>query len=92
MAAHPDQASTRPHNARLETLGHDDERNSSRDHTPIQFIGDNLQFISDSFATIDDLLQRYAALHKAAVAGNALDVEARTVAEAVEGRRARISS
>ncbi len=84
MAAHPDQASTRPHNARLETLGTMASGIAHEINTPIQFIGDNLQFISDSFATIDDLLQRYATLHKAALAGNPVDAEAKTVAEAVE--------
>ena len=83
MAADPDKASMRPHNARLETLGTMASGIAHEINTPIQFIGDNLQFISDSFATIDDLLQRYAVLHDAAVAGNALDAEAKTVTEAV---------
>ncbi|MEM8950722.1 MAG: ATP-binding protein [Pseudomonadota bacterium] len=83
MVAHPDQASMRPHNARLETLGAMVSGIAHEINTPIQFIGDNLQFIGDSFATIDDLLKRYAALHSAAVAGNALEAEAKAVTEAV---------
>ncbi len=84
MAAQPDQASTRPHSARLETLGTMASGIAHEINTPIQFIGDNLQFISDSFASIDDLLHRYAALHKAVVAGDVLQTDAKSVAEAVE--------
>jgi signal transduction histidine kinase len=53
-------------------------------NTPIQFIGDNLQFISDSFATIDDLLKRYTVLHEAAITGDVLGTESKNVAEAIE--------
>ena len=84
MADHSDRASTLPHNARLETLGSMASGIAHEINTPIQFIGDNLQFINDSFASIDDLLQRYAALHQAAVAGKALDAEVAAVAEALK--------
>lgn len=83
MAATPDQASTGSHNARLETLGAMASGIAHEINTPIQFIGDNLQFISDSFLTIDNLLKRYAALHQAALTGKALGTEAKAVAEAV---------
>ena len=63
MTKDSDQAPTRPHNARLETLGTMASGIAHEINTPIQFIGDNLQFISDSFATIDQLLQSYGKLH-----------------------------
>jgi len=53
-------------------------------NTPIQFIGDNLQFISDSFATIDHLLHTYAKLHDAALKADVLDADTKTVGEAIE--------
>ncbi len=84
MVAQPDQASTRPHNARLETLGTMASGIAHEINTPIQFIGDNLQFISDSFAAIDKLLQHYAALHEAAIAADVLGAESKAVTEAVE--------
>jgi len=84
MAAHLDQASRRPHNARLEALGTMASGIAHEINTPIQFIGDNLQFISDSFETIDQLLQRYAKLHDAVSAIEALGAESKALAEAVE--------
>ncbi len=84
MAAHSDQVSVRPHNARLETLGTMASGIAHEINTPIQFIGDNLQFISDSFASIDRLLQRYAMLYDAAIAADVLESETNTVAEAIE--------
>lgn len=84
MADHPEQASTRPHSARLETLGTMASGIAHEINTPIQFIGDNLQFISDSFATIDDLLQRYAVLHDATVEGKVPDSACRNLARAIE--------
>ena len=38
-------------------------------NTPIQFIGDNVQFLSDSFAELDALLQSYQELREAARLG-----------------------
>ena len=84
MAAHPDQASRGPHNARLEALGTMASGIAHEINTPIQFIGDNLQFISDSFETIDQLLQRYAKLHDAARAIEALSSETTALSEAIE--------
>ena len=84
MAANSDHESTRPHNARLETLGTMASGIAHEINTPIQFIGDNLQFISDSFETIDQLLNRYAALLKAAEDGDRVDVEVKAVTEAIE--------
>ncbi len=84
MAVQSDQASARPHNARLETLGTMASGIAHEINTPIQFIGDNLQFISDSFAAIDKLLQHYAALHDAALANDVLDTEIKMVADAIE--------
>lgn len=34
-------------------------------NTPIQFIGDNMQFLSDSFGKLNLLLKRYSSLHEA---------------------------
>ncbi len=84
MAVQTDQVSARPHNARLETLGTMASGIAHEINTPIQFIGDNLQFISDSFAAIDKLLQNYAALHDAALAQDVLGAESKRVAEAVD--------
>ena len=84
MAAQPDQASTRPHNARLETLGTMASGIAHEINTPIQFIGDNLQFISDSFTAIDTLLKHYATLHEAALAADVLGSETQNVADAIE--------
>ncbi|MEM7042562.1 MAG: HAMP domain-containing sensor histidine kinase [Pseudomonadota bacterium] len=53
-------------------------------NTPIQFIGDNLQFINDSFTTIDGLLQRYAALQEAAQKAGVLTDEITALDEAIE--------
>lgn len=84
MEVHRDQASMPAHNARLETLGTMASGIAHEINTPIQFIGDNLQFISDSFATIDNLLERYAALHDAARAGNVLEDQGKGITEAIE--------
>lgn len=84
MAVQPDQASTRPHNARLETLGTMASGIAHEINTPIQFIGDNLQFISDSFTAIDTLLKHYATLHEAALAADVLGSETQVVADAIE--------
>ena len=84
MAEHSDQASRRPHSARLEALGTMASGIAHEINTPIQFIGDNLQFISDSFETIDQLLKRYAKLHDAARTLDALGSESAALAEAIE--------
>jgi len=84
MAIHPDQASTRPHNARLEALGTMASGIAHEINTPIQFIGDNLQFISDSFLTIDQLLKSYAKLHDAARAADILGAESEELANALD--------
>lgn len=84
MVEHPDQASRGPHNARLEALGTMASGIAHEINTPIQFIGDNLQFISDSFETLDQLLQRYTRLHEAANAIEALSAESKALAEAIE--------
>lgn len=84
MAMDPDQASTRPHNARLETLGTMASGIAHEINTPIQFIGDNLQFINDSFETIDQLLQNYGKLHEAALAANVLGTETEALSDALE--------
>ena len=84
MAVQPDQASTRPHSARLETLGTMASGIAHEINTPIQFIGDNLQFISDSFTAIDTLLKHYATLHEAALAADVLGSETQNVADAIE--------
>jgi len=57
----------RPHSARLEALGTMTSGIAHEINSPIQFIGDNLQFISDSFDTIEQLLKRYDALRVAAL-------------------------
>ncbi len=84
MAAHTDETSSRPHNARLETLGTMASGIAHEINTPIQFIGDNLQFISDSFETIDQLLTRFEVLLKAAQVVDRLDDDVKTVNEAIE--------
>ena len=84
MATHNHDQSTRPHNARLETLGTMASGIAHEINTPIQFIGDNLQFISDSYTAIDQLLKRYAALHEAAQSAEVLSEEAKSVADALE--------
>ena len=84
MTVLSDQASTRPHSARLETLGTMASGIAHEINTPIQFIGDNLQFISDSFADIDKLLEHYAALHRAAIAADVLGPETQVVTDAIE--------
>ena len=84
MAARPDQASRGPHSARLEALGTMASGIAHEINTPIQFIGDNLQFINDSFETIDQLLKRYARLHEAACAIDALNSESAALSEAIE--------
>jgi len=84
MAAHPHQVPMRPHNARLENLGTMASGIAHEINTPIQFIGDNLQFISDSFAAIDGLLKHYDLLHKAALANDALDAECKNVTRATD--------
>ena len=65
MAA-SDPSTLRSHNARLEALGTMASGIAHEINSPIQFIGDNLQFINDSFSAIDRLLKSYEALHKAA--------------------------
>jgi signal transduction histidine kinase len=84
MAANIDESPTRPHNARLETLGTMASGIAHEINTPIQFIGDNLQFISDSFETIDQLLNRYGALLQAAKNADVLGAEAEAMSEAIE--------
>lgn len=84
MAVRTDLTSTRPHNARLETLGTMASGIAHEINTPIQFIGDNLQFIDDSFAAIDKLLEHCAALHDAALAADVLAVQTRAVTSAIE--------
>ena len=84
MAAQPDLASKQPHNAQLQTLGTMASGIAHEINTPIQFIGDNLQFISESFASIEGLLQRYAALHQAAINNDSLQDETASVTQAIE--------
>jgi len=40
-------------------------------NTPVQFIGDNVRFLRDSFASIEAVLSRYRALREAAARGDA---------------------
>ncbi len=84
MAANIDETSTRPHHARLETLGTMASGIAHEINTPIQFIGDNLQFISDSFETIDQLLNRYGALLQAAKDADLLGAATEAMSEAIE--------
>lgn len=84
MATHSDDTSMRPHTARLETLGVMASGIAHEINTPIQFIGDNLQFIGDSFGAIDQLLERYAALHDAARTADVLNEESDSVGRVLE--------
>ncbi len=82
MSMDHEKTSSRPHGARLETLGKMASGIAHEINTPIQFIGDNLQFINDSFVAIDQLLLRYDKLHAAAVDRGELCAEATDMADA----------
>ncbi|MEZ5931703.1 MAG: sensor histidine kinase [Alphaproteobacteria bacterium] len=84
MAPCPDQVSTQPHSNQLATLGTMASGIAHEINTPIQFIGDNLQFINDSFGAVDRLLGCYASLHEAALAAGLLDRETAMLSAALE--------
>jgi len=84
MAAQSDLTAPPAHNARLETLGTMASGIAHEINTPIQFIGDNLQFINESFRSLDQLLQRYDALYQAARSVDGLGAEIAALDEAIE--------
>ncbi len=83
MSTKPDQTSDRSHSARLEAVGLMASGIAHEINTPIQFIGDNLQFINDSVGEIDQLLQHYAKLHTAVIAKGLLQTETAAICEAL---------
>lgn len=85
MSMQPEPPKARPHRARLESLGSMASGIAHEINTPIQFVGDNLQFISDSFTAIDQLLQCFADLQKAAQSEQVLEREANAVVKAMDG-------
>ncbi len=76
--------SNQSHSARLEAVGLMASGIAHEINTPIQFIGDNLQFISDSVGEIDQLLKHYANLHAAAIAAGVLDDHVAAISKAAD--------
>jgi signal transduction histidine kinase len=84
MPAHGEMGSNRPHTSRLAALGAMASGIAHEINTPIQFIGDNLRFISDSVAAIGGLLEHYGRLRDRALAEGLLTAEIGAVARAEE--------
>ncbi|WP_447969869.1 PAS domain S-box protein [Nitrospira sp. M1] len=59
---------------KMESIGHLAAGIAHEINTPIQFVNDNLQFLKDSFASLDGVLTAYGSLRQALEAG-ALDPE-----------------
>ncbi|WP_454063796.1 PAS domain S-box protein [Candidatus Nitrospira salsa] len=59
---------------KMESIGHLASGIAHEINTPIQFVSDNLQFLDDSFSSIDGVLTAYGSLRQALEAG-ALDPE-----------------
>ncbi|GJL56111.1 MAG: hypothetical protein NPIRA02_32430 [Nitrospirales bacterium] len=54
---------------KMESIGHLAAGIAHEINTPIQFVNDNLQFLKDSFASLDGVLTAYGSLHEALEAG-----------------------
>ncbi|MEM1401563.1 MAG: ATP-binding protein [Pseudomonadota bacterium] len=72
------------HDARLQILGSMASGIAHEINTPIQFVGDNLQFISSSFEALDDVLRRYAELQSAVKDQPALQAHLKGIDAALE--------
>ena len=69
---------------RLEVLGSIASGIAHEISTPIQFVGDNLQFINNSLSELDRLLQSYGRLYEAALATDTLKQELSGVSIAID--------
>jgi len=54
---------------KMESIGHLAAGIAHEINTPIQFVSDNLQFLDDSFSSIDGVLTAYGSLHQALETG-----------------------